>query len=153
MAIQKRSFKTKRTLSGVKSEFRAWADWSEGDTLVAKLLGSSQNRKNKSKKDWLVEVVEVMFDDKKEAKRLKAGTKLTLNSAGQLDKGMEQLENGALFQVTYNGAKEMEGGEYAGQSAHTMEVIEVEEDNGDSDDEEDFDESEEDESEEDDDDL
>lgn len=129
-APQKRVFKTKKVLSGVRSEFRAWKEWDEGDTLVFKLLGSSPNRKNKSKKDWLVEVVEAFFSDKTEQKRLKTGTRLTLNSAGQLDKGMEQLELGAMAQVVYNGSHEMEGGAYAGQNAHTMEVTEVQEDDG-----------------------
>ena len=136
MAVQKRTFKTTKVLSGVRSEFRAWKEWDEGDTLVCKLLGSSPNRKNKSKKDWLVEVVEPFFADKTEQKRLKPGVRLTLNSAGQLDKGMEQLEDGSLLQVVYNGSQEMVGGAYAGQMAHTMEVTEVEEDNGDEEEEE-----------------
>ena len=142
---KKRVFKTKKVLSGVRTEYRAWKEWDEGDTLVAKLLGSSPNKKNKSKKDWLVEVVEPFFADKAEMKRLKPGVRLTLNSAGQLDKGMEQLEDGAMFQVVYNGSQEMEGGAYAGQSAHTMEVTEVEEDDGseDTDDEEEEEEEEE----------
>lgn len=139
----KRKFKTRKVLSGVRTEYRAWKEWDEGDVLVAKLLGSSPNRKNKHKKDWLVEVLEASFADKAEMKRLKAGTRLTLNSAGQLDKGMEQLEEGALFQVQYNGAQEMEGGDYAGQSAHTMEVMEVTEDDGDTDSDEHDDEEEE----------
>ncbi len=151
MAVnQKRVFRTKKVLSGVRSEFRAWKEWDEGDTLVAKLMGSSPNRKNKSKKDWLVEVVEAFFADKAEMKRLKPGTRVTLNSAGQLDKGMEQLEDGTMFQVVYNGSQEMEGGAYAGQMAHTMEVTEVEEDDGSEDSEEDEEEEEEDDEESDD---
>lgn len=126
MAIaEKRKFKTKKVLSGVRTEYRAWKEWSEGEVLIFKLLGSSPNRKNKSKKDWLVEVIEPQFEDKAENKRLKPGTRLTLNSAGQFDKGMEQLEFGAIAQVTYNGSKEMTGGEYEGQMAHTMEVEEL----------------------------
>ena len=142
---KKRTFKTKKVLSGVRSEFRAWKEWDEGDVLVCKLIGSSPNRKNKSKKDWLVEVIESFFADKTEQKRLKPGVRVTLNSAGQLDKGMEQIEEGAIVQITYNGAQEMEGGNYAGQMAHTMEVEEVEEDDGseDSSDEEESDEEEE----------
>lgn len=148
MAInKKRIFKTKKVLSGVRSEFRAWKKWDEGDVIICKLLGSSPNRKNKSKKDWLVEVIETFFADKAEGKRLKPGTRVTLNSAGQLDKGMEQIEEGQIVQITYNGSKEMEGGEYAGQNAHTMEVVEVEEegDEEESDDEESDDEESEDE--------
>lgn len=147
---KKRSFKTKKLLSGVRSEYRAWKEWDEGDTLVGKLMGSSPNRKNKSKKDWLVEVVEPFFADKTEMKRLKPGTRVTLNSAGQFDKGMEQLEEGEMFQVIYNGSQEMEGGAYAGQMAHTMEVSGVYEDDGSEDAEEESDEEEEEEEDEDD---
>lgn len=136
MAAPKRKFIARKVLSGVRTEYRAWKEWDEGDVIVFKYLGSSPNRKNKSKKDWLVEVVEVFLADKKEEKRLKPGTRLTLNSAGQLDKGMEQIEEGTVVQVTYNGAQEMEGGDYAGQMAHTMEVVEVEEDDGSEDSEE-----------------
>ena len=124
--MAKRIFRTTKTLSGVKSEYRAWKEWDEGDVLVCTLTGTSQNRKNKSKKDWIVKVEEVFFSDKKEEKRLK-GKILTLNTAGQLDKGMEQVEIGDMVQITYNGSKEMEGGEYAGQMAHTMEVVAVSE--------------------------
>lgn len=147
---QKRTFKTKRVLSGVKTEYHKWGDWSEGDTLVGKLLGTSPNKKNKSKKDWIVEVVEPFFADKKQNKRLKPGTKVTLNTMGQFDKGMAQLELGDMFQVVYNGFKEMEGGDYAGENAHLAEVTEVGYEDEESDEEEQEDEEEESDDEEDD---
>lgn len=142
----RRTFKTKKVLSGVRTEYRGWKEWDEEDVVVGKLIGSSQNRKNKSKKDWIIEVVDAFFSDKKEQKRV-MGKTLTLNCAGQLDKGMEQVEIGEMIQITYNGQVEMQGGEYAGQMAHTMEVVEVSEDDGSEDGDGD------DESEEDDDDL
>ena len=146
--MAKRVFKTTKVLSGVKSEYRAWKEWSEGDTLVCKLIGSSQNRKNKSKKDWIVEPVDAFFSDKKEQKRVNAAKRLTLNTAGQLDKGMEQVEEGDMIQITYNGCVEMQGGDYEGQMAHTMEVVQVEEDDGSEESEEvDYEEDEEDEDE------
>lgn len=128
--MAKRVFKTKKVLSGVKSEYRAWKEWDEGDVLICKLVGTSQNRKNKSKKDWIVEPIDAFFSDKKEQKRVLAAKRITLNTAGQLDKGMEQIEQGDMVQITYNGSKEMEGGDYEGQMAHTMEVEQVEEDDG-----------------------
>lgn len=128
--MERRKFKTTKVLSGVRTEYRAWKDWEEGDTLVCKLIGTSQNRKNKAKKDWIVESIEPFFENKKDEKRLKAGVRITLNTAGQLDKGMEQIEIGALIQVTYNGSVEMTGGDYKGENAHTMEVCEVEPDDG-----------------------
>lgn len=142
--MEKRKFKTKKVLSGVRTEYRAWKEWTEGDVLVCKLLGTSQNKKNETKKDWIVEVIEPSFEDKKEQKRLKPGTKVTLNTAGQLDKGMEQIEIGSLVQITYNGSQEMSGGRHKGKEAHLMEVVEVESDDeqgdeGDSEDTEDED--------------
>lgn len=131
--MAKRVFKTKKLLSGGKSEYRAWKEWSEGDVLICKLLGTSQNRKNKSKKDWIVEPIDAFFENKKEQKRVLATKRLTLNTAGQLDKGMEQVEEGEVVQITYTGCNEMQGGDYEGQMAHGMEVIAVEEDNGDED--------------------
>ena len=128
--MAKRVFKTKKVLSGVKSEYRAWKEWDEGDVLICKLVGTSQNRKNKSKKDWIVEPIDAFFADKKEQKRALAAKRITLNTAGQLDKGMEQIEQGDIVQITYNGSKEMEGRDYEGQMAHTMEVEQVEEDDG-----------------------
>lgn len=122
-----RKFKTKKVLSGVRSEYRAWKEWDEEDTIVCKLIGTAQNKKNKSKKDWIVETIESFFSDKKEQKRLSPGTRVTLNTAGQLDKGMEQIEIGGIVQITYKGSKVMTGGDYEGDSAHTMEVVEVEE--------------------------
>lgn len=124
--MEKRKFKTKQVLSGVRSEYRAWKEWSEGDTLVYKYIGTSQNKKAKLKKDRIVEVIEAFFEDKKEQKRLQPGTRLTLNTAGQFDKGMDQAQIGSIYQVVYNGSKEMTGGDYEGDMAHTMEVCEVE---------------------------
>ena len=141
----KRVFKTKRVLSGVQTLYKAWKEWEEGDILIFKLVGTKQNRKAKNKVDWIVEVVEAQFADPKENKRLKPGTKVTLNTAGQFDRGMQELEVGDYAQVMYNGQQEMQGGEYEGQMAHLMEVTEMEEDDGSSsdDDEDEDDEDEE----------
>lgn len=146
--MPKRTFVTKKKLSGVKTEYRAWKEWDEGDVIIAKLVGTSQNRKNKTKKDWIFEVEEAQFADKKAAKAL-SGKTVTLNTAGQLDKGMDQVEIGEIVQITYNGQKEMQGGEYEGQMAHTMEVELVEEEGSGEESEEELD-SEEEETEEDD---
>lgn len=129
-APQKRTFKTKKVLSGVRSEFHGWKEWDEEDTLVFKFIGTSPNKLSKDKNNYIVEVVEPFFADKAQNKRLKPGTRLTLNSAGQFDKGMEGVEEGTMVQVIYKGYHEMEGGKFAGGNAHTMEVTEVEEDDG-----------------------
>lgn len=146
--MAKRVFKTKRVLSGARTIYRAWKEWDEGDIVIATFKGTSQNRKNKAKVDWIVFIEDAFFADKKEQKRV-IGNTLTLNCAGQLDNGMKQVEVGETVQVTYNGCKEMQGGDYEGQMAHLMEVITVEEDDGSDSLDEDIDEAEE----EDDDDL
>lgn len=142
--MAKRTFKTKKKLSGVKTEYRAWNEWEEGDVIIAKLVGTSKNKMNAAKNDWIVEVEEAFFADKKAMKKI-AGQTLTLNTAGQLDKGMEQVEMGDMVQITYNGKKEMKGGAYAGKEAHTMEVELVEEEGDEDENEEVIDEEEEDE--------
>jgi hypothetical protein len=141
-AVTKRVFKTKKTLSGTKSEFRAWKEWSEGDYVIGQLIGTNQNKKNKSKKDWIIKVEDAEFEDSKLAREL-VGKNLTLNTAGQLDKGMDQVEIGDLVKVMYNGSAEMQGGDYKGEMAHNMEVSLVEEESDDSEDDEDLDEEEE----------
>ncbi len=137
-----RKFKTKKVLSGMRTEFRPWDSWAEGDTLIYKFIGTKENKKNEHKVDWIVEVIEAFFEDKKEQKKFKPGTKLTLNTAGQFDIGMKQAEIGDLLQVQYNGSSEMEGGKHKGAKSYLMEVVAVEEDDG-SEDEESEEESEE----------
>lgn len=127
--MAKRKFKTKEKLSGTKTEYRAWDSWTEEDEVIGTLIGSTKNRNNPTKKDWLMKVEEANFANAKEAKAL-VGKTLTLNSAGMLDKGMELLEKGELFKVTYNGKGKMEGGKFKGKSAHKMEVESIEEDDG-----------------------
>lgn len=139
--MAKRTFKSKKKLAGVRSEYRAWSEWSEGDIIVCKYVGSSQNRKNATKKDWIVEAIDCQFEDKKEAKRL-MGKVVTLNCAGQLDKGMAQAELGNLVQITYNGQQEMQGGPHAGKMAH-LHQVEIVEEEGEEDDLEEEDEDEE----------
>lgn len=119
------TYRKGRVLSGVQTKYRAWKDWDKDDTIICVLRGTSPNRKNKSKVDWIVEVVDAFFVDKK-AQKLLIGETVTLNCAGQLDKGMSQIEIGDEVQITYNGSREMQGGEYEGQMAHTMEVVAVE---------------------------
>lgn len=121
---EKRTRKVKRVLSGARTEYRKWADWDEEDVIVCKFVGKTPNKKNRDRTDWIVEVSNAFFSDKSEQKRV-LGKRLTLNSAGQLDGGMEQLEIGQECQITYNGTSIMQGGEYKGQKAHLMEVCEL----------------------------
>jgi len=130
MAEQKRVFKSKGILSGVRSEYHAWDAWDEGDTIICKLSGTEPNRLNKTKVNWKVEPLEVHMKNKKEQKRLASAKLVTLNCAGQLDKGLQQVAVGDIVQITYNGKKEMEGGDFSGKMAHLHEVILMTEDTG-----------------------
>lgn len=135
----KRVFKTKKKVSGSRGTFRKWSEWTEGDVVVGKFV--SQGEDQYENPSWTIEVIEATFSDRKLAKSL-AGKNLILNSAGQLNKAMEKVEEGQLVQITYNGTSEIEKGKFKGKDAHLMDVEIVEEDDG-SDDEVDFDEDEE----------
>lgn len=137
--MAKRVFKSRKKLSGGPSSFRKWDEWEEGDVLIGKLVG--QREDNYGNPSWQVEVEEAQFMKKKEGAAL-AGKTITLNSAGQLNKALEQVEEGQFIQVTYNGKSRIEKGIYKGKDAHLIGVELLEEDDG-SDDSEEIDEEEE----------
>lgn len=140
--MPKRVFKSKKKLSGGRCTYRAWGEWEVGDYIIGTYKGSREDQYNKP--NWLVAVEEAEFSDSKAAKKL-IGQTIGLNSAGQLNKAMEKVEEGDMIQVMYNGTSEIEKGKYAGKDAHLIEVDLVEEDDGSGDEEEYEDESEEDE--------
>jgi hypothetical protein len=128
----KRVFKTKKKLSGGRAEYRPWRDWSVGDIVIGKYKGSKID--NYEKPNWLIEVVDAQFSKKKDGDKL-VGKVLGLNSAGQLDKAMEGVNEGEMIQVHYVGTSTIEKGKYKGKDAHQIEVdIVVEEGDEDEDD-------------------
>ena len=153
MAAPKRKFdKVKRkVLTGGKTEYRAWKDWKEGDRLVCKLVAKQKNKKYKNKVDYVVEVLEVEFASGKEQKRIEKAERLTLNSMGQLDKAMKNVEEGDEIEIIYNGMNTIEGGDWEGSESHTCEVALIggEDEDSDDDDEDEDDEDEDDEDEDD----
>ncbi len=137
----KRVFKSKKKLSGGKCTYRAWGDWEVGDLIIGKYKGSKLDQYKKP--NWLVEVVDAQFIKHKEGKKL-IGQVLGLNSNGQLDKAMENVSEGDMIQVCYNGMSEITKGKFAGKDAHQVEVDLVEEEGAEEEtEEEDEDESEE----------
>lgn len=126
---QKRKFVIKKKLTTGKSEFRQWDHYDEGDVLIGKLIGTSPNNKNPSKKDWIVEVLDAQFKDAAAAAKVQ-GKNILLNSAGMLDKAMEKVEEGQIVQVTYNGKHVIEKGKWKGSNSHTMDVLLVDEESG-----------------------
>lgn len=142
--MAKRVFKEKRKLSRGPSAFRKWGDWDEGDVLIGEFVSEGVDRYGKP--SWTFKVLDAQFKNKKDAKKLE-GQNITLNSNGQLDAALEEVEPGTTIQVTYNGMAEMKGGPFKGKDAHLVDVAEME---GDEDEESEDDEENEDEEESDD---
>lgn len=134
----KRVFKTTKKLSGGRTMYRKWAEWETGDLIICKFLAQGEDQYEKP--NWKVQVEDAQFASSKESKKY-TGQVLTLNSAGQLDKAMEKVEEGDMIQVTYQGTSVIEKGKFKGKDAHLVEVDMVVEDTGE--DEEEYEEEEE----------
>ena len=55
--------------------------------------------------------------------RQEDGSTIGLNGSGQLDKLMEQVEEGTSIEVTYQGQEKIKSGKFKGKSAHQFEVV------------------------------
>lgn len=134
--MAKRKMKSIKKLSSVKAVYRKWNEWDEGDVLIGTYKGSQTDSYDKP--NWLVEVEDAQFTDKKAAKKLMvSGEKIIigLNSTGKLDVAMEQVEIGDMVQIEYKGMSTIEKGKYKGKDAHDVEVdlVEAEDDEGEED--------------------
>jgi hypothetical protein len=126
--VPKRTFVSRRKLSGGGGSYRAWKMWETGDVLIGKFVQAGEDQ-TYGKPTWTILVEEAMFSDEDLAETLK-GKRLTLNSNGMLDKAMEQVQLGEMVQITYNGTSEIEKGKFKGKDAHQVEVeVVVEEGN------------------------
>lgn len=141
---KQRVFKSKKKLSKTRCVYRAWGEWEAGDIIVGTYKGQQTDQYDKP--NWLVEIEEAFFTNKKDQKKFK-GQVIGLNSAGKLDGAMENVSEGDMIQVEYKGMSTIEKGKYKGKDAHDIEVDLVEEDDG-SEEEENDDENEDDENEE-----
>lgn len=130
--MAKRTFKLKKKISGGSVTYRKWAEWEEGDVLIGKYIGQKEDQYQKP--NWMLKVLDAQFMDTDLGEELIDKT-IGLNSAGQLDKAMEQIEEGQIVQVTYNGTSEIERGKFKGKDAHVIEVDLVEEDGAEEEDE------------------
>jgi hypothetical protein len=112
--------------------FRPWGQWTEGDYIVGRLSGTSEDNFNNTNYD--IEVSEVDFEnkrvvakDKKGEDKIyeepKAGDLFCLNSCGSLDKAMEKCDIGDMIKVIYTGTITLTKGKFAGKEAHTMKVL------------------------------
>ena len=123
----KRTYTVTKTVSGKPKKFRSWADYSVGDILIVKFIGSTENKFNESRPNFIVEVLECFLNDKKVQKELVEGTHLVLNNTGMLEKALTTVSSGTLLQITYQGTNTIEKGKFAGKNAHGIEVLEIEE--------------------------
>lgn len=137
--MAKRVFKSKKKLSSTRANYRKWSEWDTGDILIGTYKGSQTDSYDKP--NWLIEVEDAQFGDKKAAKKLNPnadGEKniIGLNSSGKLDAAMDKVEIGDMVQIEYKGMSTIEKGKYKGKDAHDIEVDLVEEE-GDEDEDED----------------
>ena len=109
--MKKRTF-TKRNGT---STYRAWKEWSEGDEFIGKFIRDGKDQFGNP--CWVFECMETNFES-----GFKVGRNATLNSAGGLNKVMEEIDPGTIVQVVYNGVNEMTKGPFAGKMAHSVEV-------------------------------
>lgn len=123
MAGAKRSFKTKKTLSGGPTSFRKWNEWKPEDYIVG--IFQSRREDNYEKESYTFKVLEASFAGKPKTSRELVDKNITLNHTGQLGKAMEGAEEGKIYRITYNGKSKIESGKYAGKDSHLVSVEEV----------------------------
>lgn len=115
--------------------FRPWGHWTEGDSIVGKLVGTSED--SFGNENFEIEVEEVEFDEevvetknkngeKVEMKAPKVGDIFVLNSCGSLERAMQNCDNGDIIKVIYTGEIILNKGKFKGKKAHTMKVMRAE---------------------------
>jgi hypothetical protein len=123
--MAKRVFKTTKTLSGKPTKFRSWKEWDVGDIIIAKFIKEGVD--NYDNPSYTVGIIECFIKNKLIQKEWVEGTYVSLNSNGQLNKALENMKEGTLIQVTYNGTSTIEKGKFAGKESHGVLVEELEE--------------------------
>ena len=115
---EKRVFRSKKKVSG-GGLYRKWSDWQEEDYVIGKYVKSGEDQYGNP--SWSLTIYDAEMSDKKFAKSILEKT-LILNSAGQLNKAMEEIELGEIVKVTYKGTSKIEKGKYKGKEAHLHDV-------------------------------
>lgn len=159
MAEKKRIYKKKKRVSGFAAVYRKWNEWDVGDILIGKYVGKRED--NYEKDNYLVEVQDAQFSDKKAAKKLMPKEDgepvvIGLNYTGKLASAMKNVEEGDEIQLEYQGTTALpKGHKFYGKDVHDMDVdiLESEDEDEEQDEDESDEESEDDEDEDEDDDL
>lgn len=106
-----------KKISGA-SGYRKWAEWTLGDYFKGKLNSVSQDVYKKN--NYTFSVIETKFKD---GKNLQAGSYITLNSNGMLDKAMLNVNEGDVVVIVYKGTSRIEKGPMAGKMAHSLDIF------------------------------
>lgn len=115
---EKRKFKVKKKLSGGQKSYRKWEDYEEGDVVIGTYVGTHIDQYKKE--CFTVLVIDAQFQD--DTGDEYEGKNLVLNSAGMLNKAMEDVAEGETIQVTYEGKSRIEKGVHAGKDSHVIKV-------------------------------
>ena len=90
----------------IPSTFRGWKDWNAGDAMMAEFVSTKwEDFRGKPTPNHLVKVIECNFSVRnKEGDEIELeGKHFTINSAGTLNKLLEDAQPGQVLQFTYQG--------------------------------------------------
>mgnify|MGYP006431286263 CR=1 FL=1 len=101
-----------------KRTYRKWAEWDEGDYIIAKFLKEYTDQFRNP--GYEMEIIETDFSS--EEANLKEGTIMGLNNNGSLQYRMEDVPEGAVVKITYDGKATLEKGPFEGKECHQVSV-------------------------------
>lgn len=122
MAVVRR----RKSIGGSKC-YRPWNSWSEGDQVVGKFVEIGEDTYGKP--NYVIEIEELNFEHEVAEGKMKAevGARIGLNSAGNLDYKMKEVEIGQIVEITYEGTEVLpDNHKFKGKACHQVEVVVLE---------------------------
>ena len=107
-----------RSVGGSRS-YRSWKSWEEGDTLTCKFIKQYEDQYQNA--GYEVEVIECDFHNEEDI--VDEGKIMGLNGCGSLNYKMEEIPQGAIIQVVYEGKGKVEKGPMKGKDFHDVSVL------------------------------
>ncbi len=125
--MKKRSFNAKVVKANVPSLFRGWKEWQPGDYVEGVYHSMYETTYNKQIQfNWRIEVKDCNFKVEKDGKLISPiGQILVLNSAGSLNKVMQESEIGWGVFVQYAGKVRNKKDPTDKQLYHNFEAVET----------------------------
>jgi hypothetical protein len=118
--------RTFRRVGGSSRQYKKWADWGEGDAVIGKYLGSGERESQFGLQTYHdIDPMEVDTDGVSLDKTLR------LNSCGSIDNQMDEVAEGSIVKVTFNGKGIIESGPMKGKEFNDVTVEVAEEDDTD----------------------